>query len=222
MKYRKRPIVVEAFQWDAKGDTWPEWLAAAGRKRPSTVGSFNCMNGTATIHTLEGQMDVAPGDYIIQGVQGELYPCKPDVFEATYEVVVEGMDLEQVDQGGLITRDPGADTFSMSAGGRWINGRYVEFKAKVGFTLDELPAAGSLPSENPAIRAASKAAWDGLITDEMFDSPTQAPEPAQEPELADSADEASYRRAAIDKISDDKYNALVERGLLPPHSGSGS
>jgi hypothetical protein len=77
MKYRKRPIVVEAEQWHS--DNRPVNLKRLGLHRRS--------NGFVYIHTLEGLMQVSHGDWIITGVKGEKYPCKPDIFEATYEAV---------------------------------------------------------------------------------------------------------------------------------------
>ena len=80
MKYRKKPIVIEAWQWN--GDTdWtkaPEWLQ-------DVVPHWSPIK--LAIPTLEGIMYATPGDYIIQGVIGEVYPCKPDIFAATYERV---------------------------------------------------------------------------------------------------------------------------------------
>lgn len=58
-KYRKKPVEVEAYKTDEK----------------------------IIIHTLEGEMTASPGDYIITGVNGEQYPCKPDIFEKTYEAI---------------------------------------------------------------------------------------------------------------------------------------
>lgn len=84
-KYRKKPVEVEAFLLTTTmeiGST-PTWFSKA------------CLNGTAienkdgsfTIKTLEGNHLANVGDYIIQGVKGELYPCKPDIFKITYEEV---------------------------------------------------------------------------------------------------------------------------------------
>lgn len=88
-KYRKKPVVVEAFQMTEvayeKGD-WPEWLRDAWRR----TFDYDHHHDGMMIKTLEGVMRVAPDDYIIQGVHGELYPCKPDVFEATYDAVEGG------------------------------------------------------------------------------------------------------------------------------------
>jgi hypothetical protein len=75
MKYRKKPIVVEAVQWFRMGD------------HPAVVGDTASPTGFA-IRTPENttvKHEVTPGDWIITGVKGEVYPCKPDVFAATYE-----------------------------------------------------------------------------------------------------------------------------------------
>lgn len=98
MKFRKKPVVVEAFQMTEerrKDNTdWPEWLNEAWNKKQGEVGAvfpadspFSNGEDELKVHTLEGKMRVAFGDWIIKGVAGELYPCKPDIFEATYEAV---------------------------------------------------------------------------------------------------------------------------------------
>ena len=74
MKYRKKPVVIEATQWFKDGDH-PEV-----NPHPDVVG-----NGW--VGTLEGGHIVSPGDWIITGVAGEHYPCKPAIFAATYEEV---------------------------------------------------------------------------------------------------------------------------------------
>jgi hypothetical protein len=89
MKYRKKPVVIEAVQWLKMGDhplvRKPtasvnfEWERRQGLPKGS-IGE---------IQTLEGWMLVTPGDYIITGVKGEHYPCKPDIFAMTYELVEE-------------------------------------------------------------------------------------------------------------------------------------
>jgi hypothetical protein len=77
-KYRKKPVVIEATQWLGHGDH------PAVKQSASTVESDG-VTPQAYIETLEGQMLVTAGDWIITGVKGEHYPCKPDIFEATYE-----------------------------------------------------------------------------------------------------------------------------------------
>jgi len=79
MKFRKKPVVVEAFQWMI--DQAPEWWHALDGV------SIRVIDGVALIPTLEGIYEAKPGDFIIQGVKGEIYPCKPDIFEMTYEPV---------------------------------------------------------------------------------------------------------------------------------------
>jgi hypothetical protein len=77
MKFRKRPVVIEAFRY--QHDQVPDWWASAAGIM------IDVRTGSAFIPTLEGTHEARPGDWIIQGVKGELYPCKPDIFEMTYE-----------------------------------------------------------------------------------------------------------------------------------------
>jgi hypothetical protein len=82
MWYRKKPVVIEARLWDGKASTYQDFRLwgipmVYDIRKP----------GPLLIVTLEGNMEASLGDYIIQGVQGEFYPCKPDIFEATYEKV---------------------------------------------------------------------------------------------------------------------------------------
>jgi hypothetical protein len=82
-QYRKKPIVVEAILWDGTTDTanaiW-KWGGDVSVMQSKIDNSF-------TIWTLEGEMTALVGDYIIKGIQGEFYPCKPDIFEQTYEPI---------------------------------------------------------------------------------------------------------------------------------------
>jgi hypothetical protein len=80
--YRKKPVVIEAVQWT--GAMAPV-AALVGHDLP-TFGP-PAHSGSLRIATLEGDHECRLGDWIIKGVQGELYPCKPDIFEATYEAV---------------------------------------------------------------------------------------------------------------------------------------
>lgn len=95
-KFRKKPVVIEAFQMTLErrqdNKDWPNWLNLAWNKDHSEPGAvfpskYPDSEGTdeLLIYTLEGVHRVEFGDWIIRGVKGELYPCKPDIFEATYE-----------------------------------------------------------------------------------------------------------------------------------------
>ena len=82
MKFRKKPVVIEAIRfnglnYDEIADFCSPWSVKIG-------GGYSLL-----IVTLEGEMLASKGDWVIKGVQGECYPCKPDIFEATYERVVE-------------------------------------------------------------------------------------------------------------------------------------
>lgn len=81
-KFRKKPVVIEAFRFGI--DNWPEWFADKVTNNDVVTYSDHCQ-----IVTLEGVMRGEVGDFIIQGVNGEIYPCKPDIFEKTYEPVEE-------------------------------------------------------------------------------------------------------------------------------------
>lgn len=79
MKFRKKPVVIDAMQWTGNNASELQEFARGGEF------SWNPIKAEAYIHTLEGVMTTRPGDWIIKGVKGEFYPCKPDIFEATYE-----------------------------------------------------------------------------------------------------------------------------------------
>lgn len=93
MKYRKKPIVIDAFKWTGGPDQRhdPEWAAEGFKKKAREVGAMRIYNGldrlTMEIRTLEGVISIKEGDYIIRGIDNEIYSCKPDIFEATYEKV---------------------------------------------------------------------------------------------------------------------------------------
>jgi hypothetical protein len=87
VKYRKKPIVIEAVRFNGSSSAMAainKWMET-GVYTPPAVQTRDYM--TVAICTLEGEMHARPGDWIIKGVKGEFYPCKPDVFAATYEPV---------------------------------------------------------------------------------------------------------------------------------------
>ena len=88
-KYKKKPVEIEAVRFYGdfgEGRLVPDWLDKALLDKIVVCNKF----GDCYIHTLEGEMKVSLGDYIIRGVQGELYPCKPDIFKQTYDKVLNG------------------------------------------------------------------------------------------------------------------------------------
>lgn len=112
-KFRKKPVVIEATQWFQNGDhpedecvpithngeTFPsEGKVVRYYRHPGVSGTSKCISSipcNATMHfhgwidTAEGGHNVCPGDWIITGIKGERYPCKPDIFDATYEPATE-------------------------------------------------------------------------------------------------------------------------------------
>lgn len=96
-KFRKKPVVIEAHKWmrngdhPEDGDATREGQIVRYFRRPDVDGLQECSQCGSTMHdhgwidTLEGGHVVCPGDWIITGVAGERYPCKPAIFEATYE-----------------------------------------------------------------------------------------------------------------------------------------
>lgn len=86
-KYRKRPVVIEAMQWFNDENFDELYKFADADNNYGVVGIAKDNSNVAEIRTLEGIMRANPGDYIIKGIKGELYPCKPDIFESTYEIV---------------------------------------------------------------------------------------------------------------------------------------
>lgn len=79
MKYRKKPVVIDAVQWN--GSNLQEIATLGGAREYEQ----DFLSDDLIIHTFEGDVKATKGDWIIKGVKGELYPCKPDIFEATYE-----------------------------------------------------------------------------------------------------------------------------------------
>lgn len=79
-KYRKKPVIIEAIQWTGENlSEIDKFMQAKVKKRALVL----------IIPTLEGKMHALLGDYIIKGVNGEFYPCKPDIFDKTYEEITE-------------------------------------------------------------------------------------------------------------------------------------
>ena len=82
MRYRKKPVEIEAMQWTGENHTEIKNFCGEGITLVETGGKHSL-----SIHTLEDTMHASVGDYIIKGVRGELYPCKPDIFIQTYDAI---------------------------------------------------------------------------------------------------------------------------------------
>lgn len=78
MKFRKKPVEIEAIEWDGNIET-------AEKLNDWSGGTANYESGELTISTLEGVMSASVGDWIIKGIADECYPCKPEIFKESYE-----------------------------------------------------------------------------------------------------------------------------------------
>ena len=91
MKYRKKPVVINAIQLLLRDKQNAGELDKIFKFLNMPEATIETPGGgfvdAVNIPTLEGSMKALPGDWIIRGIEGEVYPCKPDIFEATYEVV---------------------------------------------------------------------------------------------------------------------------------------
>jgi len=110
-KFRKKPVVIDAMQFSGDNQEEIEQFCPGIRRhaedaRAADLGHMRFM----FISTAEGEMRAAPFDWIIRGVKGEFYPCKPDIFDATYEAVGEagqsfGWAIKQMQNGARVQRD---------------------------------------------------------------------------------------------------------------------
>lgn len=89
MKFRKKPVVIEAWEWDQTPEKLGELMMIRGFSNAWLGHNTSASKKVITnlrIKTLEGHHNVSDGDWIIKGVKGEFYPCKPDIFAMTYEL----------------------------------------------------------------------------------------------------------------------------------------
>lgn len=93
MKYRKKPVVIEAVQWTGENhrEMWDFLTGKTGERMIASGDNFyidhSKVAGGLIIKTLEGEHIASIGDFIIKGISGEFYPCKPDIFAKTYEAM---------------------------------------------------------------------------------------------------------------------------------------
>ena len=90
-KYRKKPVVIEAFQWtgDEKQLEDPSWIVEAIKTEDVYFLNRGTEKVSMYIETLEGVMAAKRGDYIIKGIEGEIYPCDESIFHKSYEKVTD-------------------------------------------------------------------------------------------------------------------------------------
>ena len=111
-KYKKRPVLIDAFQWTGGAEQRddPEWAIEALQQGVIFFDLSGSAAVTLKIRTLEGEMTAQPGDWIIRGVKGELYPCKPNIFEATYDEAFETISPEAIAQMDAVLHPNGRCT----------------------------------------------------------------------------------------------------------------
>lgn len=125
-KFRKKPVVVEAFQMTLErrwnNVDWPEWLSKAWNEENNSPNALQISKNDPEknileIVTLEGNQTVSWGDWIIRGVNGELYPCKPFIFEQIYESCEDEDDDENLSIGQMVRiARPDGDNFKNFVG----------------------------------------------------------------------------------------------------------
>lgn len=89
-KYRKKPVVIEAIHFTGRNEVAMNVWVGKWHKRYEEVLLYK--DDEVYVNTLEGLMLISKNDYLIRGIQGEFYPCKPDIFEASYEIVKNDKD----------------------------------------------------------------------------------------------------------------------------------
>lgn len=96
-QYRKKPVIIDAVQFDGLNPTEIKDFVGENCEVEIYDNEVTPPVAHIVIHTLEGDMEVSKGDYVIKGVKGEFYPCKPDIFEQTYEFAETQQEQQEVD-----------------------------------------------------------------------------------------------------------------------------
>ena len=139
-KYTKKPVTIEAIQWtpETKSAIW-KWIVEDNGGIIMSQVDLENKTQDYFIKTLEGDMKIGDGDYIIKGVKGEFYPCKPDIFEMTYDKIYVGqeqdpiLELKEMDQDPTIkfmTKGP-EEVIRISQGKFYFKGEEIEDKYQV-------------------------------------------------------------------------------------------
>ena len=103
MKYRSKPIEVEAIEWEGTDKSWKALHAFTGEK--VRIELFPLGANYLRVYTLNGEVQASPGDFIVKGVLGDFYPCKPEAFHARWEEIYDhdsGTTLKTPKELGLV------------------------------------------------------------------------------------------------------------------------
>ena len=106
-QYRKKPVIIEAVQFDGLNPTEIKDFVGENCEVEIYDNKVTPPVARIVIHTLEGNMEVSKGDYVIKGVKGEFYPCKPDIFQQTYESAETQKELEEAANKFAVSYDQG-------------------------------------------------------------------------------------------------------------------
>lgn len=104
-KYRKKPVIIEAVQFTGLNPTEIKDFVGENCEVEIYDNEVTPPVARIVIHTLEGDMEVGKGDFVIKGVKGEFYPCKPDIFEQTYESAETQQEQQEVDLEKVVMID---------------------------------------------------------------------------------------------------------------------
>jgi hypothetical protein len=142
-QYRKKPVVIDAVQFDGLNPTEIKDFVGENCEVEIYDNEVTPPVARIVIHTLEGDMEVSKGDYVIKGVKGEFYPCKPDIFEQTYESVETYKSLDEAAQKVEDYYDVGEEhrylccyrgdiKDAFKAGAEWMAGQGTTVRKKIG------------------------------------------------------------------------------------------
>jgi hypothetical protein len=130
-QYRKKPVIIEAVQFDGLNPTEIKDFVGENCEVEIYDNGVTPPVARIVIHTLEGDMEVSNGDYVIKGVKGEFYPCKPDIFEQTYEFVeTQKEQPEATSIKGYLNRDIGSQLV-MSLSPNYMDDEWMLLESKL-------------------------------------------------------------------------------------------
>lgn len=177
-QYRKKPVVIEARQWDGTEDSAHKLIAWMGNGEYSPAERVNSQmfKPWMRIFTLEGEHIASPNDWIIKGVKGEFYPCKPDIFAATYEAADGAQDVARAPEGYVLVpveqteRDKVIRDALIYGAGFMRDGKHIPPQAVIVSAAPAVPAVAPLaqalpfailPDEMEALRRFHECVTDG-------------------------------------------------------------